>query len=147
MASATSLLVNRFVKLDQKRKRREGEIDELKEQLKQIGDELLARFEKEGTKSVKTKSGHTVYVRRELWAGTVVGAEAALFEGLRALGHGDMIKEKVNTQTLSAYIRELETAQFGNEPQRPDDLLKALPDAIRHAVQLSEKFSVQARKS
>jgi len=40
------------------------------------------------------------------FASPIAGQRAALFDALRAQGHGDLIVENVNPQTLSSFVRE-----------------------------------------
>ena len=58
-----------------------------------------------------------------------------------------MVKEKVNTQTLSAYIREQEKEQFGaSVSAKPEEIIEVLPEGLRAAVNITEKFSLRCRK-
>lgn len=146
MAVTTADLVNEFIELDAKRKALEGDVDKLKEQLAVLEPQIMQRFENAGMQSMKSKSGVVLYIRRELWAGAAEGAETLLLESLKSIGLGDMVKEKVNTQTLSAYVREVERDQFNGAAQTPDVLAKALPPALQAAVAISERYSLRTRK-
>lgn len=145
MPATTADLVNLFIELDQKRKSHEGAIDAIKEELARLETELMQRFENAGIQSMKSTSGYQVYVRRDLWAGAIDGQDALLVESLKLAGLGDMVKEKCNTQTLSAYVREIEKANF-TTPQKPDLLIKALPAPMQAAVSVTEKYSLRTRK-
>lgn len=147
MAATTADLVNRFIELEEMRKSREGEIDEIKKEVAELEPQIMERFENAGMQSMKSKQGTVIYVRRDLWAGAKEGADVLLLEALKSVGLGDMVKEKVNTQTLSAYIREQEKEQFGaNVAAKPEEIIGVLPEGLREAVNITEKFSLRTRK-
>lgn len=146
MAATTADLVNQFIELDEKRKKLEGDVDAIKEELKIIEPQIMERFENAGMQSMKSKSGVVIYVRRDLWAGAAEGADALLPEVLKTVGLGDMVKERVNTQTLSAYIREAEREHFGGVATEIPKLITVLPEPLQGAVAITEKFSLRTRK-
>jgi hypothetical protein len=147
VAATTADLVNRFIELEEMRKSREGEIDEIKKEVAELEPQIMERFENAGMQSMKSKQGTVIYIRRDLWAGAKEGAEVLLLEALKSVGLGDMVKEKVNTQTLSAYIREQEKDQFGaNVSAKPEEIIGVLPEGLREAVNITEKFSLRTRK-
>ena len=150
MASTTKILLNKFIKLDQQIKRKEGEVDKLKEELGPIHDELLQRFQNEGTASHKTSSGTTVYINRQLWAGSSESGPDVMMEALKSNPDTqDLVKEKVNTQTLSSWVREKIEEHFGTEQTKKSEteLLEALPEALRPVLKITEKFQLKARRS
>lgn len=147
MAATTADLVNEYIELDDQRKGKEAETEKLKERMAELEPQIMERFENAGMQSMKSKQGTVIYIRRDLWAGAKEGAEVLLLEALKAVGLGDMVKEKVNTQTLSAYIREQEKDQFGaNVSAKPEEIIGVLPEGLREAVNITEKFSLRTRK-
>lgn len=146
MAATTADLVNRFIELSELRKTKEGEVDEIKDELALLEPQILERFENAGMQSMKSTQGQVVYVRRELWAGAQEGCDELLADALKRNGLGDLVRERINTQTLSSYVREVEKAQFNGSVRRPDEILPLLPDGLQQTIKLSEKFSVRARK-
>ena len=146
MAATTADLVNEFIELDRKRKALEGDVEEVKEKLAELEPQIMQRFENAGMRSMKSTSGVTIYIRRELWAGAAQGSEVLLLESLKQVGLGDMVKEKVNTQTLSAYIREVEKNEFGGNEVEPEKIVQALPPGLQTSVAITEKFSLRTRK-
>lgn len=147
MAATTADLVNEFIELDEQRKGKEGEIDKIKERMTELEPLIMERFENAGMQSMKSKQGTVIYIRRDLWAGAKDGAEVLLLESLKAVGLGDMVKEKCNTSTLSAYIREQEKDQFGsNVTASPAEIIGVLPEGLRDAINITERFSLRTRK-
>ena len=147
MAATTADLVNRFIELDEMRKSKEGELESIKDELKTLEPLLMERFENAGMQSMKSAKGTTLYIRREIWAGAAEGAEELLLSSLKAVGLGDMVKEKVNTQTLSAYVREVEKERFAGAAVSPEEILKALPGPLQMVLTINEKHSLRTRKS
>jgi len=147
MAATTADLVNRFIELDEQRKAKEGEVDAIKEELRLLERLLMERFENAGMQSMKSAKGTTLYIRRELWAGAAEGAGELLLSSLKAVGLGDMVEEKVNTQTLSAYVREVEKERFAGAAVSPHEIVQALPEPLRKVVVVNEKHSLRTRKS
>ena len=120
------------------RKAAEELVEGLKEKLAKLEAELLQRMGDEGVASMKvdTPEGRfTLFPKRTLWSSCIPGHEQELHDGLRTLGYGDLVKESVNSQRLSSYIRELDVA--GAE----------IPKEIVEAVKVTEKFSVGVRKA
>lgn len=149
MAASTKDLVNRFIKLDTQIKKKEGEVEKLKEDRSLLEAELMPRFEQAGIASMKSTSKVTVYVRRELWAGAMNKDTEALCAAIKSVPEiAPMVQEKVNSQTLSAYVRECAKNFFGDEAEtkKPDEMLIALPIALRSVVSITEKYSLRSRR-
>ena len=147
MAATTADLVNEFIELEEQRKGKEGEIDKIKERLAELEPVLLERFEHAGMQSMKSQQGTVIYVRRDLWAGAKEGEEVGLLVALKEVGLGDMVKEKVNTQTLSAYVREEERDQFGSSVKAtPEEIVGVLPAALRNVLAVTERYSLRTKK-
>lgn len=147
MAATTADLVNEFIELDEQRKGKEGEIDKIKERMTELEPQIMERFENAGIQSMKSKQGTVIYIRRDLWSGAKDGADVLLLEALKSVGLGDMVKEKVNTSTLSAYVREQEKEQFGaNVTASPEEIIGVLPEALRGAIAITERFSLRTKR-
>jgi hypothetical protein len=151
MAASTKDLVNSFVKLDQKIKKKEGEVDTMKEERAALETQLLQRFQDGGIASMKTALKVNVYIRRDLWAGAANKEnKAELFLALKDLPETrDLVQETVNSQTLSSFVREKARECFGDnlETTKPEDIVKALPEALQSVISVTEKFSLRTSKS
>jgi len=82
------------------------------------------------------RAGTLFYLTSHTYASPIAGRKADLYDALRAQGHGDIIVETVNAQTLSSFVRE-RIAE--NEDQ--------LPAWLEGVVNTYEKVSVGLRKS
>ena len=147
MAATTKTLVNKFVKWSRVKKKHDAKLEKAKEELEKLEKEILARWEEAGIQSQKLKGGVTVHIRREVWAGKIQddpNAEVLLLEGLKSAGLGDLVKEKVNTQTLSSWVREKQKELFGEKEVAPEELLKALPEALQSTMRITETYKLRA---
>lgn len=140
----TETLARIFSVLDKARKTFEKLGESAGEDCAKVESELLPRMRDSGTQSMKV-SGTTVYVERKLWGSAKDGNAAMLCAALKEMGHGDMVKEGVNGQTFSAYIREIE-GSVSDKPLPPEELIPKLPDLLQPVVQVSEVFKIRARK-
>ena len=123
LATYYILLVKECRELDAALKKRKEERDgqELK---------LLDAFRAEGVQSIKTKEG-LAYLRRDLWSSLTAPAEQLQGTCLEWL-----LKPSVNTQTLSATVREWE---------RDADDLPILPEEVKDLIKVTEVFKVGVR--
>jgi hypothetical protein len=131
--------VREFVTLSNLRVEQERALSETKERLDALKRALADQF---GAASVQrlTYLNKTVYLSRTLWASLNKSqGEDVVFGVLRAHGLGDMIKEGVNTQTLSAWARERE----GDFDQDIKAFMASLPPALQEVLNLSEVFEVR----
>ena len=140
----TETLARLFAVLDKARKAFEAKGAEAGENTAKVESELLPRMRESGTQSIKT-SGTTVYVERKLWGSAKDGNTAGLCMALKDMDLGDMVKEGVNSQTFSAYIREVE-GSVSKTPLAPEELIPKLPETLQPYVQVSEVFKIRARK-
>jgi len=126
--------LKRFVALEERRRQLEAEVDTLKAEAAELEQRLLPQFEQEGFEKI-TVDGRTVYVERRLWAKAKDGDKAAVCKALKRARLGDYVEETFNTNSLSAYVRELD---------RED---RALPPSLREVLEVSEVFKLRTRRS
>ena len=82
------------------------------------------------------RAGTLFYLTSRTYASPIAGRKAELYDALRAQGHGDIIVETVNAQTLSSFVRE-----------RIAENEDALPAWLEGVVNAYEKVSVGLKKS
>jgi hypothetical protein len=121
-----------FVELNRRRRALEAELDEVKGKLADLQSALLDDFGDAGISSVKAQ-GATVFIKRELWASPADGDYQRASYALINAGLGHFVQPRFNTNTLSAYFRELEK---DGQP---------IPEALKETFNLTEKFSLQIR--
>ena len=126
-----STLVSEFVDLTKQRRDLEAQVNVLKTELVAREEKLVEGFARAGIQNIKTKTGQTVSLRREVYA-KLTGDQKKSYTALRRAGLGDFIKEGVNTQTLSAYVRELE---------------EVLPKGLQPYIDVTEVFRMRMRSN
>lgn len=126
--------LKRFAELAKRKREVEGELDRIRVEMSELEEYLKGEFEKSGISST-TVDGVTCYLHRQLWAKARGGEYARACSALREAGLGQMVEEKFNTQTLSAWVREQEASDI------------ELPPALKEVIEVSEVFSVRTRKA
>ena len=124
-------LVSEYASLTTEKRKAEAEVDKLKAQLGDLEEKLVNSFAEAGIQNVKTATGQTVYLNREVFA-KLVGDPAKARTALRRAGLGDFIKETVNSQTLRAYVREVE---------------EVLPKGLQPYIDVTEVFRMRMRSN
>lgn len=111
------------------------ELAKLVEQRDDLERQLLSEFEEDGISSVKV-NGRTVYLHRQMWARPIDGAAGrpAVVRACRDLGLVEFVKEDINVNQISGYVREQE--KLGNE----------LPKELADTLTITEDFGVRVRR-
>lgn len=126
--------LHRYVELETRRRSIESELKDIKAETEGLEKELLANFEQAAVSSVR-HNGTTVYLHRQLWCSPKDGDYGATCAALRACGLGDLVQERFNTNTVSAYVRERDKAG------------EALPQPLSNSLNIAEVFSLRTRSS
>ena len=132
MTTETFSPLVRFTELEAAIRYHKAQLAALENEQKAIELLLLGEWERIGQGSARI-NGFTVYIHRQLWAGTAEGKSGSdVAEALRDMGLGHLAT--ANWQSLSAWVREL--AQ--NE--------ESLPPALEGVVAVTERFGLRTRK-
>ena len=126
-----SKLVAEFVELTAERRKLEGKVRQLATELAAREEKLVEEFAQAGIQNIKTATGQTVSLRREIFA-KLTGDQKKAYTALRRAGLGDFVKETVNAQTLSAYVRELE---------------EVLPKGLQPYINVTEVYRMRMRSN
>lgn len=126
--------LKRFVALEDRRKQLEAEVDSIKAEAAELEGLLLPQFEQSGMERVSI-DGRTVYVERKLWAKAKDGAKPSVCKALKRCRLGDYVEETFNTNSLSAYIRELDREN------------RQMPPSLAAVLDVSEVFKLRTRRS
>jgi hypothetical protein len=135
---ALSALAREYAVLVARRRDAEAVVKELTAEQVALEKSLLERMGDEGIASLRIETPEGMFTlspRRELWASCLPGHEEELAIGLRAIGYGDLVRETVNAQRLSAYVREIDA--WGGK----------VPPEIIGAVKISEVFKIGVRRA
>ena len=124
-----SILVSKYTELTSKRRTLDAEVNQLKAQLAALEETLVEGFAQAGIQNVKTAAGQTVYLNREIFA-KLVGDPKKARTALRRAGLGDFIKEAISSQTLRAWVREMD---------------EAIPKGLQPYIDVTEVFRIRMR--
>ncbi|MFH1184489.1 MAG: hypothetical protein V1755_05560 [Chloroflexota bacterium] len=125
--------VAEYVALAKRKAKLDAEVESVDAQMKKLHDSLVTYYIENGVQRLNV-DGRTVYLHKQTWASlkdTVAGVAA-----FKSAGLGDMCKESINGQTLSAWVREqldgkdipadsaVNLADLLDQPQEVKDQLK-----------------------
>lgn len=91
-----------YIELAKEKKELKEQLKEVEERLKEELPKVLDFFDKNDVDKM-TIGGHTIYPKKQIWASVPSGA----IEDVKKAGYESLVKEKVNTQTMSSLIREM----------------------------------------
>jgi response regulator RpfG family c-di-GMP phosphodiesterase len=126
-----STLVSEYAALTDKRRKLEAEVKKLASELVVREERLVEAFAQAGIQNIKTKNGQTVYLNREVFA-KLIGDHKKALTAFRRAGLSDFVKETVNSQTLRAYVREMD---------------EVLPKGLQPYVDITEVYRMRMRSS
>jgi hypothetical protein len=124
----------RFVKVDERVKELEVELESLKATRKHLGEEILDDFAESSVERV-TVAGHTVYAHRQIWANPLFAKESVA-SALEEAGYGELVTKGFNLNSLSAVLRDRERA--GDS---------AVPPELEGILGIREDYSIRSIKA
>ena len=124
-------LVTEYADLTEQRRKLEAEVKRLATDLAAREEVLVEEFAKAGIQNIKTQTGQTVYLNREIFA-KLVGDHKKALTAFRRAGLGDFVKESVNANTLRAYVREMD---------------EVLPKGLQPYIDVTEVYRMRMRSS
>lgn len=127
-----------LAELQKARRAAKDHLSAVEKECKELGDEALERMLASGTQSVKTH-GVTLCVHRQMWAGAKDGDKVRACKALEKAGLGEFVAPSFNTNSLSAFYRELAK---DNEWEEPADLLV---ECLKDALTLTDVYQVRSR--
>ena len=130
-------LLRELAKVMQRKRDLEAEVRGLNQQISAletaVTDELLSAGVDSVPLNMDDGSRMTLYLQHSTYARPTPNEEEKLHTALEELGFGEVVKRKVNHQTLNAVVKEL-TAEG-----------RALPEALAATLVLSPVTRVRAR--
>jgi len=124
-------MVAEYAALTAERRKLEVEVNAIKRDLEDREAKLVEAFGEAGIQNIKTASGQTVYLNREIFA-RLAGDQEEAHAAFRQAGLGDFIKEVVNAQTLRAYVREMD---------------EVLPEGLQPYIDVTEIYRMRMRSN
>lgn len=137
-------LARRRVLLQRKKKALESALDDVNEQIKACGPQLQTFVENGDFPESASVEDATVFLFRQVWASPLGGNHDHLTAVLDALDLHEYKPSKVNSQSLSAYVREeLKKAPVFDDEGRVLSLDQrarmVLPQSLVDALNITEK--------
>ena len=126
-----STLVAEFADLTEKRRKLEAEVKRMATELAAREEKLVDEFAQAGIQNIKTKTGQTIYLNREVFA-KLVGDQKKAYTAFRRAGLGDFVKETLNANTLRAWVREMD---------------EVLPRGLQPYVDITEVYRMRMRSN
>lgn len=127
----------RFAELTRRKRDLEADLNRVKKELQPVHDELLAAIEAGQFPRSSKVGGFTVYLKHDVWASVVEGGIDALKQHDEL---ADYVKEAVNGQSLSAWVRD----QMRNQ-EVEDAVDLVLDEPIKQALKISDTYKIQAQ--
>ncbi len=139
MALPTKTKLKPYIALIKTKTQLEQKLADVKARLTKLEPEIAEAFISEGIQS-HNMDGYTLYLNRQIWAGAD-GNKEKMMLALKFYPDDSwsfMVKDSVNSQTLSARVRECE---------RDKDDMPILPEALKSVIKIAEVFRIGARKA
>jgi len=132
-------LASRLVDYDVKRKAMESELEQIKKDRAVVEEALKDKMAEEGLEQLRARN-HTIYFHRNIYA-KMLDESPGRRDLLRKLkAHAEtrpLVKESVNSNTLSAWVRELPL---------DEDNMPIIPRRLNGLLGASDKISLRTRK-
>jgi hypothetical protein len=139
-----------FVCLENRKRDLDAELKGVKARLDELEEALVPQFIEDGVQSMKV-DGRTVSLAQEIYASPLDGRERVV-EALKASELAQYVSENYNTNSLSAFVREVarDVAAQAEREERiftEDDVRAALPAPLGLALKISFVHTLRSRKA
>lgn len=126
-------MAKQFVALAKEKRDLEARLDHVKKGMKDLQPLLLAAIEEGRFPESSRVDGTTVFLRKQTWASAKDGNYEAACAALIECGLEGYVNTRFNTNSVSAYVRDLEKEEIPIDPR------------LAEVLNITEKFEVQAR--
>ena len=128
---------SKTVILHKKKLKLENQLANVKREIEPEEAILLEDMQEAGVGSVKIKSGGSIRIQRTI-RGSAGGNVPRLVMACKESDMEDLVKEGVNANTLSAYVREFDP----DNSLSPRQITKLLPKGVRNAIKVTETIQL-----
>jgi hypothetical protein len=129
----------KYVELAEAKKTHKEQAEIFSKQMSAMESDLMDEMAEAGQQSIKMASGATVFLHRQIWAKAADGDTESMVAALKANEEWAwLVEEKVNSQKISARVRELEQDADG---------MPLLPADLVGAIAVTDVHSLRVRKS
>ncbi len=139
-----------FVSLENQKRDLDAELKQVKQDLDELEERLIPQFVEDGVQRM-TVDGRTVSIVQDVYASPTICREDVV-EALKESELGQYVGENYNTNSLTAYVREVKRevelrAKEGNRIYTEDDVRAALPEPLGRTVKVSFVHKLSSRKA
>lgn len=134
VAAAWKQLDDELDEMETKKAQIEEQIKEIKTKMRPYEDQLLELFAENEVNNIRIQ-GKTLYIHRQLWARPLDGDYEKACKVLREVGLDEYVKETVNINSISAYVRE------------QDEMGIELPEQFAEGFKVDEVYQVRSKRS
>ncbi len=128
-------MADRYRELDEKKKALKAELSEIQEALDTTEAAMAQEMINEEIQNF-SRGGKTFYLQQNIYVSSIPDLRPDLFNTLKGRGHGDLIQETINANTLRAWTKE-QMAENDDE----------VPEWLEGYLNVSRKPGVGMRKS
>lgn len=128
-------MADKLKKLKDEKKALENKVDALTAEIEQL-DVQLSDAMTQAELDRFTRNGSTFYLKSRLYASAASGCKDEMIEAFKQNGYASMVKESVNANTLSSFIKEQQELTG-----------KDVPEWLEGKINTYEKVSIGIRKS
>jgi hypothetical protein len=97
----------KYARLFRARKKLKKKYDALGKDLESMGSGLIEHLSENQIDKCNLHGGYVVYIDTKIWPKLKASREKVV-EALKAAGHGDIVNETFNTNSLASWLRELD---------------------------------------
>ena len=140
-------IYERFAVLDARRKDYENRIKVIKDEMAELEKQLIEASMEEGIDKITVVVGQTedgLPVKRTVYRSRIIraghqGDMDALNQALKDAGLDTYVQEKVNMNSLSAFVREFDP----DKNKSPEEIIASLPEPLKPVVKVSECINMR----
>lgn len=115
-------LADKLKELRDKKKQLENEVKEINTEIEETEQELVQQMLEEEMQNF-SRNGTLFYLNTKTFASPVPDEKEKLYQALKDNGYGDLVYETVNSNSLSAFIKEQIEQNEGELPKWLDGLV------------------------
>jgi uncharacterized protein YdhG (YjbR/CyaY superfamily) len=128
-------LADKLKELRDKKKQLENEVKEINTEIEETEQELVQQMLEEEMQNF-SRNGTLFYLNTKTFASPVSDAKEKLYQALKDNGYGDLVYETVNSNSLSAFVKE--------QIEQNED---KLPEWLDGLVNVYDKTTIRMRKT
>jgi hypothetical protein len=127
-----------YIKLHMEKKKIEADLADKKAEIAEAEKLLVPKWQEEGQSKV-TVGDTTIWLDHKIWASPTAVDDLA--PELKRVGLGDLVKETINRQSLTGFVREQ-----ADPLASPEQIKRDLPHGLGTFIKVTETNNLRVRK-